>query len=102
MAQAFGKKLLSAPVWAKLIPLCYFGYTGAVFQNQTLHDKKCVGVYNYPHFSPGSADELLRDHLNTGDIVLFNRRWYVDQDWCIFRIFRYMAISLLYWYLSQC
>ena len=76
MAQRIGAMIKNAPVWAKLIPVCYVGYSGAIFQQQMTHDKKCTEVYNYPHFSPGSADELLRDHLNTGDVVLFNRRWY--------------------------
>lgn len=29
-----------------------------------------------PEFKQGSADDMLADSLNSGDVVLFNRRWY--------------------------
>lgn len=46
-------------------------YTGVTAYN-TLSHRRNVD----PNFSSGSADDMLNDKLQTGDVILFSRRWY--------------------------
>lgn len=46
-------------------------YTGVIGYNTISHR---AGVD--PNFGAGSADDMLNDKLQTGDVILFSRRWY--------------------------
>ena len=46
-------------------------YTAAVFHQDRENEKNSAKL-----FSPGSGDEVVKNGLATGDVVLFNRRWY--------------------------
>ena len=46
-------------------------YTGVISYN-TISHRRSVD----PNFSSGSADDMLNDKLQTGDVILFSRRWY--------------------------
>ena len=48
-------------------------YTGYIYSNNKTSNNSSS---NSNSFVLGSADDIVRDNLNTGDIILFHRRWY--------------------------
>lgn len=47
-------------------------YTGGIEYKNKIMTKKRKGEI----FGPNTADEILMNHLSSGDVILFNRKWY--------------------------
>ncbi len=67
-------KSVALPVQIGLgVSVALAGYSGAI-SFDTLQHRQAMGAT--PEFSAGSADDMLKEKLRAGDVIVFSRRWY--------------------------
>ncbi len=73
----FARKVLKVVAFPSVLLL---GHSGYVFYQRELRNDRIQLQKNNPFlndFRVGTMDDIIMDHLQTGDIILFKRKWYM-------------------------